>query len=209
VFVYVADPMCSWCYGFGPEMAAVVAGCPQHELTLVMGGLRPHNTAVMDEALRSHLRRHWQEVQSRTGLPFDLALLDRDDFVYDTEPACRAVVTARELAPTLAWPLLRAIQRAFYERGRDVTQHRVLADLYAQVRDDGSAPDAAAFDAALASAAMRSATRADFAAVQRWGITGFPTLLLVRGQQAHVVAAGYTEAAGIVERVISLESAPH
>ena len=37
---YVADPMCSWCFGFAPELAAIRAGLPAHiRLEYVMGGL--------------------------------------------------------------------------------------------------------------------------------------------------------------------------
>ena len=42
--VYVADPLCSWCYGFGPELTRLLERIPQAKVDLVMGGLRPYNT---------------------------------------------------------------------------------------------------------------------------------------------------------------------
>jgi len=71
-FIYVADPMCSWCWGFAPvskrlhaEYAATVG------LRLVLGGLRPGAAAVtLDATLQTHLREHWTAVQERTGQPF-------------------------------------------------------------------------------------------------------------------------------------------
>src|SRR5438046_3726950 len=94
--VNFADPMCSWCYGFGPQLTHVLT----HEtlaqpvtLDLVMGGLRAYNTVVMDEASKAVLRSHWLQVGERTGLAFDDAAMRAEGFVYDTEPACRAVVT--------------------------------------------------------------------------------------------------------------------
>jgi len=40
-FVYFADPMCSWCYGFAPVIAALAERFEGRlGLQLVMGGLR-------------------------------------------------------------------------------------------------------------------------------------------------------------------------
>ena len=48
--IYFADPMCSWCYGFWPVIAAVQAAFGETlPIRLVMGGLRPGTTEVMTE----------------------------------------------------------------------------------------------------------------------------------------------------------------
>jgi putative protein-disulfide isomerase len=44
--LYFADPLCSWCYGFGPELARLLAAHADATLELVMGGLRPFNRAL-------------------------------------------------------------------------------------------------------------------------------------------------------------------
>ncbi|MCR3809900.1 DsbA family protein, partial [Pseudomonas aeruginosa] len=115
---------------------------------------------------------------------FDDAL--PDGFVYDTEPACRALVAARSLDEESAWPLVRAIQRAFYAEGRDVTQAAVLAGL-AEAVGLPRIEFAAAFDSGEA----RDATAADFAWVQDLGIAGFPTLLAERNGQLALLTNGY------------------
>src|SRR3712207_8936900 len=51
-------------------------------------------------------RSHWEHVAELTGQPFEFAFFDRQGFVYDTEPACRAVATVREQRPELALPYL-------------------------------------------------------------------------------------------------------
>ncbi|MBW4964348.1 hypothetical protein KZZ06_20380, partial [Sulfitobacter sp. CW3] len=90
-----------------------------------------------------------------------------DGFVYDTEPACRAIVTARSLAPDCAWKLLGLIQRAFYVEGRDVT----LASVLVELAEEAGIPRiefAGAFDRAE----QHAATAADFTWVQDLGIAG-------------------------------------
>lgn len=48
--VYVGDPMCSWCYGFGQELSKALAQRLEMRLDIVTGGLRAGGTEVLDEA---------------------------------------------------------------------------------------------------------------------------------------------------------------
>ena len=198
--LYFADPLCSWCYGFGPELEKLLATHEGAELDMVMGGLRPYNREPMSEAFRSMLREHWRHVQEASGLSFSEAILDRDDFVYDTEPACRAVVTARALAADRAFAYLKAIQRAFYQEARDMTNADELADL-AAATGYNRAHFAEGFDAP----AMRTATRSDFATSQSMDVAGFPTLALRHGTGLFLVASGFTRAEVLEERIAEIE----
>ena len=187
--VYFADPMCSWCYGFGPELAKLLGRHADARLDLVMGGLRPFNREPPTEAFKSMLREHWDHVARASGLPFDAAALDREGFVYDTEPACRAVVTARQVDASLALGLMKAIQSAFYRDGRDVTRAGVLADIALE-----NGYDRAAFLELLESPAMREQAKHDFATAQSTGVNGFPTLGVSFGPQLYLVTSGYVTA---------------
>lgn len=204
--LYVGDPMCSWCYGFGVPLAQLRAQFPDLPVQLMLGGLRAYNTQVMDAALKNKLRQHWADVAQRSGQPFSDRLFEREDFIYDTEPACRAVVTVRQQAPELALPMYQAIQHAFYAQGRDVTQASVLEELWRQV----SGPAGASLDflSVFDSDAARQATREDFAQVQRWGISGFPTLLVLAQGQVHLLSNGYTEAQMLADRLAPFISPP-
>jgi len=198
--MYIADPMCSWCYGFGPELRALQEGLPGMQINIVVGGLRAYNTKPMDEELKATLLSHWQHVAEKTGLPFSHDALSREDFLYDTEPACRAVVTARTLAPASALAVFDAIQHAFYVEGRDVTQADVLAAVASTALNAaGCAVDTASFLANWNSAAMRDATHQDFVQARHWGISGFPTLVLERDGQLDLVTSGYVSVPVLVD----------
>ena len=109
-----------------------------------------------------------------------------EGFVYDTEPACRALVTARQLDEQSVWPLLQLIQQAFYTEGRDVTHAKVLVELA-----ERAGIPRIEFVAAFDSQAMQSATEVDFNWVQDLGIAGFPTLLAERRGQLALLTNGY------------------
>ncbi len=188
-FVYVADPMCSWCYGFAPQLRALVDE-DGAQIEVVVGGLRPGTREPMPAEQKEQIRGYWKDVQRRSGQVFaerDADALRPPDFVYDTEPACRAVVTLRELANERALEYFGAIQSAFYRDGRDVTHAGVLAEL---AGDFGATR--ADFDEAFFSDAVRAATQRDFQTVQRWGVQGFPTLLLAQEQQLFAIALGFS-----------------
>ncbi|HEX7972260.1 MAG TPA: DsbA family protein [Thiobacillus sp.] len=183
---YFADPMCSWCWGFSPVIEALREEYHERmKIALVLGGLRPGETAPMTAAGREDILHHWRAVQARTGQPFRFDGALPDGFVYDTEPASRAVVTMGGLDPALIFPLFKAIQTAFYAGGRDVTQAAVLADLAA-----GLGVEAAAFLRAFDSDEARANTRAHFRQARQAGVRGFPALILQQDAQLHPVING-------------------
>jgi len=174
--IFVADPMCSWCWGFSPVMRQLrdeFGG--KLGISVLVGGLRPGTTEPMDEAMSSSIRHHWKEVHEKTGQPFDFSFFERDGFIYDTEPSCRAVVTVRGLNPGATLDYLEDLHRANYAKNRDITDASVLADIAA-----GRGVDADDFAENFASDQMRAATKQDFHAARSLGITGFPSIVARR-----------------------------
>lgn len=189
-FAYVADPMCSWCYGFGPQLEALVA---EHGLgvEVVVGGLRPGPAAQpLDDRLRRYLETTWGRISEITGRPFDLSFLEREGWVYDTELPARAVVTARELAPDVAWPLFERLQRAFYAEAVDITDPEAYPPLVTEFPE----LDADAFAERLTSDDSRKAAWRDFSRARKMGVEGFPALFLADGGRVVPLAFGYRTA---------------
>src|SRR3954463_1022051 len=128
--IYFSDPMCSWCYGFSPVIEEIRANFGRAlPIRVVMGGLRPGTTAPMTEEGKLEVGDHWVHVHEATGLPFNGAGMAAPGFIYDTDPAARAVVVARREGEEMGAAFLERTQRAFYAEGRDVTQAPVLAEV--------------------------------------------------------------------------------
>lgn len=190
--IYFADPMCSWCYGFSPVIDQIRQAYGRAlPVRVVMGGLRPGTDTPMTEEAKRQIVGHWTHVHEASGLPFDPAVLEREGFIYDTDPAARAVVVARREGEELAARYLSAAQRAFYADNRDVTSRDVLGDLAVEV-----GLDRAAFLEAWGSQEARQETWRDYAISQRAGVTGFPTLVGGPNEQGAygVVTRGYAPA---------------
>jgi putative protein-disulfide isomerase len=175
-FILVADPMCSWCYGFSQEMKTIVEAMPDLEVQVVMGGLSAGSAQFNREAL-----------------------LARKNFVYDSEPVCRAVVTARLIEPSVnLLKVLGAFQRAFYIDGADTTDGAALAEVGASaLKAAGFDVDAKAFLAVWASDRAIQAARADFEQTRRLGVSGFPSAFVEVDGKIGQISAGYASAANI------------
>jgi putative protein-disulfide isomerase len=187
--IYFSDPMCSWCWGFAPTLAAVRREFGEMlPIRLILGGLRPGTEEPMTDQAKQGMRAYWPKVTEASGQPFDYAFLDREGFVYDTDPAARAVVIVRRRRPDLALDFLERTQRAFYAENQDITDPQVLAGLAA---DFGLDRDA--FLAEHASEDAKEETWRDYAISQRAGVTGFPTLIGGPDQQGvyGVVTRGF------------------
>ncbi len=203
--IYIADPMCSWCYGFGPELKTLLDGVPELHFEIVLGGLRAYNKELMDEALKITLLSHWKKVAETSGMPFSQAALSHKNFIYDTEPACRAVVTARRLAPETALDVFHAIQHGFYAEGLDTTNGDVLTKIVVPVLNKaGINISAQDFLTTWSSEEAITATHDDFLQTQRWGVTGFPTLVFERAGELYLVTSGFARTEVLVERLQTL-----
>lgn len=171
--IYFSDPMCSWCWGFSPTLTAVRREFGEAlPIRLIMGGLRPGTEEPMTDAAKQAMRGYWPQVTEASGQPFDYAFLDREGFIYDTDPAARAVVIVRRRRPEIVLDFLERTQRAFYAENQDVTDPEVLAGLAAEFGLDRDA-----FLAEHDSEAAKEETWRDYAISQRAGVTGFPTLI--------------------------------
>lgn len=188
--------MCSWCWGFAPEIESLADELPTR---IVVGGLRPGPMAQpLDQRMADFLSHHWEEIAERTGQPFDTGFLERrDGWVYDTEPAAIAITQMREEAPDRVLDYFTDIQMAFYGKGEDVTDFAVLTELASRY-DLDSDP----FAESLRTDEAKKRAWDDFSQARNWGISGFPTLVgeLDDGRLA-LLARGYTPADTIRARI--------
>jgi putative protein-disulfide isomerase len=184
---YVADPMCSWCWGFLPVIERIrneYDSCLKMELLL--GGLRPGTKDPMPSSQREEILHHWRTVQQRTGQPFSFEGALPKGFIYDTEPASRAVLAVSRISPDSIFSFLRTMQTGFYAEQQDVTNPEVLAHLAA-----GVGLNEQQFLQIFESDIAKKLTLAHFEKASEWGIRGFPSLVGQRGVHYHLLIAGY------------------
>lgn len=194
--IFAGDPMCSWCYGFVPELKALAERHSSLPLRILVGGVRAGATDVLDETGKQFRLAHWARVEEQSGLAFNrAAFLAREGFIYNTEPVCRAVVAARLLAPQANQLLVfEALQRAFYVGGRDTTDGAELAMIaVGALEQQGETLSVSAFHLAWQDPATIAAAAAEFVHVRSLGISSFPQLMLEIDGRVIRLGQGYSK----------------
>ena len=176
---YVFDPMCGWCYGAAPLIAAARA-VPGLAIALHGGGMMTgFNRQPVTPQLRDYVMAHDKRIAQLTGQPFGAAYFDgllRDTgAVLDSAPPSIAILAAEALAGR-GLDMLHRVQHAHYVEGRRVADSAVLADL---ARELGLASEPfAQASAALAGRELEQHFAASRQFLARSGGQGFPTIVL-------------------------------
>ncbi|MGD2060252.1 MAG: DsbA family protein, partial [Acidimicrobiia bacterium] len=128
------------------------------------------------------------------------SVLERRDWVYDTEPAAIAVTQMRDMNEPATLGYFTDIQMAFYARGQDITDFEVLTELA-----HSHGVDTTEFAAALPTAEAKKRAWDDFSRARNWGISGFPTLIgVLEDGRLALLARGWAPADTIRDRMSSL-----
>jgi putative protein-disulfide isomerase len=186
--IYVGDPMCSWCWGISNHLKELKTHFSDYKFSIVVGGLRPGGGEAWDDQMKSFLKHHWEEVNKRSGQPFGYALFDREEFNYDTEPACRAVVTSRKWKGHQELEFFEAVSRKFYVENEDPNQ----AEFYRSICKQFDIPFEG-FIKDFESDQLKYETNQDFQLNRQWGVRGYPTVVFKTGDQLYQVNNGYME----------------
>ena len=162
------------------------------KVTLRVGGLRTGEQALLDESKRAYILQHWRTVAETTGQPFDFEKALPSGFLYNTEPACRALVVARQLDDIRLFAFLDRLQQAFYQDALDITQPSILRELAVQAGYDSDV-----FCDVFDAPETQTATQDEFAWVSDLAVRGFPTLLAQHQQQYALITNGYQSYAAL------------
>lgn len=191
--IYVGDTMCSWCYGFAPEMDKFIKLHPELKVRLVQGGLRPFNTEKI-YGMQDFLKSHWVEIEERTGQPFSFDILKNETFVYDTEPASRAVVVARMIDETKEWEFFKKVQTAFYKENKDTSKLATYLEIAKELGIDTDK-----FTKLFDTDEAKYTTKSDFQLANEMGVKGFPSVVIKMGDQFFMISNGYREVKDLEE----------
>ncbi|MBC7884068.1 MAG: DsbA family protein [Saprospiraceae bacterium] len=191
--IYIGDPMCSWCYGFSRELDKIRAEFPEVPFEMVMGGLRAGGTETIGE-LSDFLYHHWIEVQKTSGTKINFSILKESDIMYDSEPACRAVIVANKLKPGISYEYFKAAQESFYFHNNlpnDIDTYINLAVKF------GINPEK--FHKLFIAKQSQADTYSEFDLASAMGVKGFPSLIAKIDGKLYIVTSGYQKADRIIK----------
>ena len=191
--IFVIDPMCSWCWGFHPVIEKLRKDySQQYTFSLVVGGLRTSGQMQWNEQSKTYLKQNWDAIQQTTGQTFNPTLLNLAHFDYNTYPACKAIVTVRELwGESVAFEYLTAIQSAFYTQSVDITSVDVLCSYIPQ--------DKEAFISFYQNDRAELLMQHDFSKARSMGANAFPSTVKIDKDGHMVCLSGYRDLESILK----------
>lgn len=126
--LYIMDPMCAWCYAFGPELEEFLQKHPTLQIEYIMGGLAPDNDTAMDEDMKKTISSYWVEIEKRTRVTFNHDFWKLNTPYRSTYPACRAVISAEILKAKSSSQMVKAIQSAYYKEAKNPSLKETLVE---------------------------------------------------------------------------------
>ncbi len=182
--------MCSWCWAFKPTWEKIRAGLGDTVHQNVVGGLAPDSSEPMPADMQAMLQGNWQRIQQTVpGTEFNYDFWKTGKPRRSTYPSCRAVLCAAAQNPEFEEPMITAIQHAYYLHAKNPSDKDVLIALAADIGCDVDQ-----FAAQLDSAEIEEALQKEFMLVRQLGVRGFPSLVLLAGDELHGIQVDYNSA---------------
>jgi len=189
--LYLQDTLCGWCYGFGPVMHRVQEMWSDRvDIQVMAGGMaigeRVGTVGDRVDVLREAFRR----IEEATGVVFGTAyvggVLEEGTAILDSVPGAKALMTFKTFDPGRAVGFAHRLQQAIYRDGMSIVDDEtfaVLAEEYGLDVDE--------FLTTLHDEQIAVMVDEEFAFVSSMGVSGFPTVILVKEDQAMILAEGY------------------
>ena len=187
---YLFDPLCGWCYGASAVLENLAAR-PDVAIELAPTGLFAGVGArPMDDGFAAYAWTNDQRISGLTGQPFSEAyrrdVLGDRTRLFDSGPATLALTAVDFTAPDREFEALKAIQKARYVEGCDITDIFVLSHVLRALELHEAADRLATSDHELI-ATYRKRIEAAREEMRRFGADGVPTLIAGVGENRRIV----------------------
>lgn len=189
---YLFDPLCGWCYGATPALSTLAAA-PGITLELTPTGLFSGQGAKpMSDDFAAYAWSNDRRIARLTGQSFteryrQSVLGDRQQD-FDSGPATLALTAVSLTAPTRELEALKAIQRARFADGQDITDLQTLASLLQALGLEQAAAILKSPDADLLGANLARTNRAQ-ALMREFNARGVPTFIAESGARRWMLNA--------------------
>lgn len=195
-FMYIADPMCAWCYGFQPELHAFLTQYVDAKVDWIMGGLAPDNAKPMEEGLRKTIADYWYQIEQKTQVQFNHDYWQSNTPYRSTYLACRAVIAAQALRSNSAEQMVKAIQSAYYQQAQNPSLQATLVSCATYI-----GLDAEVFTDTLLSPSTEATLQQHLALTQQLRVSGFPALFYITNDnEAYALTLGFCQKRDLDER---------
>ena len=204
VLYYCYDAYCGWCYGFSPVIKKIHALYSDRiGFEVLSGGMilpdQPRHIGVM----AGYIADAYKSVEEMTGIRFGQDYLwhifnpDLSDWYPNSEKPAIALCIFKELYPDQQVEFAADLQYALHFEGRDLCDNEAYRHLLEKY-----SIDPVEFYEKLGSEEYKEKAYYEFQLCKQLQVTGYPCVLMqVSETKFFMVARGYTEEAGFIQRI--------
>ena len=190
--MYVFDPLCGWCYGFSPVIKQLKDNYGDvFDFKAYVGGMiLGDRVGTINEKFAFLKEGAIEQVEQTTGVMFGEAfktnMLDKGDYIVNSEPPSIALTILREANPDKHVEIAHDVQKALYWEGKSFNEletYLPFADKYNVDRDE--------FSQKYQNPEYLRQIYGEFDMVQQLGVQGYPSVVVVAGEKGYLIARGY------------------
>jgi putative protein-disulfide isomerase len=199
--VYGNDPLCGWCFAIGPALEAARRELAEEVAWRIeCGGLVVGARVRAISYEREYLRNGFDAVRRASGRAPGQAywskVVDPGTWVSDSEPACRAVLLARQVSSERAVAFAHGLTDALYLDGDLPDDPQTIRRVAETV-----GLDAQALLERWGSDDAKRMTEESFRYARGLGISTYPSLLLEAGEHRRTLLTGFATTEAIVQTI--------
>jgi putative protein-disulfide isomerase len=189
--LYFYDALCGWCYGFSPVMQKTAATySDQFDFQVISGGMIIGERIGPIGTVAPYIRTAYKDVENAAGVSFGKAfledILEEGSAIFTSIPAAIAMAVFQTHLPEKTVAFAGALQKAIYFDGIKPADFSAYVPYAANFGID---PDL--FLAQMQEERFQELAQADFNLAAEFGIGGFPTVVLEKGEKYFLLARGF------------------
>lgn len=198
--IYVFDPMCGWCFGFGKVMGDFYDSYKDSfNFDVVSGGMVVGEREGPIGDFADYILGAYKRVEEYSGMKYGQPYLDqlktKTLWSSSVKPSI-ALETFKTFNTKDVVHFSHAIQKAYFIDGKDLRNEDVYKQL---IKPYGI--NEAEFIKKLNSDELKTQTTNGFQMASNWGITGYPAVLIEHKGKYYAVARGFTDLESLKKNV--------
>jgi putative protein-disulfide isomerase len=189
--LYIYDPLCGWCYGFGPVVERIEREHTSVEVTIISGGMVLGDRIAPVGNMAPYLLKAMPRLEKTTGVTYGepyKALLKQGTYMTSSEKPSVALCVYKSFTADRAVSFAHDIQSSFFKEAKDLNKDETYADLAGSYGLDKNV-----FLERMKDSTYLKQAYAEFKQAASFGIDGYPCLFLKKGDKYIQVADGYTD----------------
>lgn len=201
--IYVFDPMCGWCFGFGKVMNDFQAQFKDSfDFDVISGGMVVGEREGPIGDFADYILGAYKKVEEYSGLTFGTAYLNqlktKSIWSSSVKPAI-AIEAFKTFDKANVIAFSHEVQKAYFIDGDDLRKDEVYLKLIKPYSINDTA-----FLQKLNSDEIKSSTFEWFNTASNWGVSGYPTVIQVHNGKYYAIARGYTDLTSLISNMQSV-----